>query len=289
MCCIHFLLVTLRANPYSTPYVVWADKTGRLPEREDTEATRQGRDLEDYVAKRFTEQTGKAVRRKNKIIRNPKYPFAHANIDRAVVGESAGLECKTTGVLNLKRFKNGEYPEEYYCQCIHYMAVTGFEKWYLAVLVLSQGFTVYEIERDEDEIKALMDAEKEFWDTYVLADVPPPVDGMKATTDAINKVFGATHENEVDISHLTNDIENLQVLKSQIKTLDTQAEQIEQKIKVELGENTGGYSDKFKVTWLEQSRRTLDRKLITGAFPKIDLSPYEKISRFRTLRIKEAN
>ena len=31
---------------YATPYTVWADKTGRLPEQEDNEAMRQGRDLE---------------------------------------------------------------------------------------------------------------------------------------------------------------------------------------------------------------------------------------------------
>ena len=42
-------------NSYSTPYTVWADKTGRLPEKEDSEAMRQGRDLEQYVAERFME------------------------------------------------------------------------------------------------------------------------------------------------------------------------------------------------------------------------------------------
>ena len=37
-------------NPFVTPYSLWAEKTGRLPEREDNEAMRQGRDLEQYVA-----------------------------------------------------------------------------------------------------------------------------------------------------------------------------------------------------------------------------------------------
>ncbi len=32
-------------NPYVTPYMLWADKTGRLPPKEDNEAMRQGRDL----------------------------------------------------------------------------------------------------------------------------------------------------------------------------------------------------------------------------------------------------
>ena len=39
---------------------------------------------------------------------------------------------------------------------MHYMAVTGAKRWYLAVLVLNQGFYTYTIERDEAEISALM-------------------------------------------------------------------------------------------------------------------------------------
>lgn len=85
-------------NDYASPYSVWADKTDRLPEKEDSEAMRQGRDFEEYVAARFTEATGKKVRRCNFIIQNPDYPFAHANIDRQIIGEDAGLECKTTPV-----------------------------------------------------------------------------------------------------------------------------------------------------------------------------------------------
>ena len=93
-------------SAYSSPYRVWADKTGRLEPLEDNEAMRQGRDLEAYVAERFTEATGKKVRRNNYMIFSKKYPFMLANIDRLIVGENAGLECKTTNFLNLKQFKN---------------------------------------------------------------------------------------------------------------------------------------------------------------------------------------
>ncbi len=61
-------------NAYATPYTVWADKTGRLPEKPDSEAMRQGRDLEQYVVDRFTELTGKRARKLNAIIKNPEYP-----------------------------------------------------------------------------------------------------------------------------------------------------------------------------------------------------------------------
>lgn len=40
-------------NPYASPLSVYMDKTGGLEEKEDNEAMRQGRDLEEYVARRF--------------------------------------------------------------------------------------------------------------------------------------------------------------------------------------------------------------------------------------------
>lgn len=72
-------------NPYVTPYMLWADKTGRLPPKEDNEAMRQGRDLEAYVAQRFCESSGKKVHVHSQMLRNPEYPFAHANIDLSLI------------------------------------------------------------------------------------------------------------------------------------------------------------------------------------------------------------
>ena len=49
---------------------------------------------EQYVAERFTESTGKKVRRANSMFYNRQYPFMLANVDRLIVGENAGLECR---------------------------------------------------------------------------------------------------------------------------------------------------------------------------------------------------
>ena len=132
----------LDLNPHKSPYALWAEKTGKvIPEDiSQKEAVRLGTDLEDYVAHRFMEATGKKVRRENYTIFRDDMPYAHANYDRLIVGEKAGLEIKTTNALNLKKFKNGEFPANYYCQCVHYMMVSGLKRWYLAVLVLGIEF-----------------------------------------------------------------------------------------------------------------------------------------------------
>ena len=82
-------------NPYASPMTVFVDKTMDAVEEKDSESMRQGRDLEEYVARRFVESTGKQVRRSNYMYSSEEYPFMLANVDRMVVGENAGLECKT--------------------------------------------------------------------------------------------------------------------------------------------------------------------------------------------------
>lgn len=276
-------------NQYVTPYALWADKTGRMPEQEENEAMRQGRDLEDYVARRFTEQTGLKVRRRNQIIKNDSYPFALANIDRDVIGERAGLECKTTTSLNMKRFRNGDFPAHYYVQCMHYLAVTGYDRWYLAVLIFGTELKVFIIERDEDEINALMDAERSFWETYVVPDVPPPVDGLQPTDITINMLFPpeAAQTGEAIPLVFSDRLKDYMELKRQAQAIDELLKKTEQQIKTELGEATEGICAGFKITWKPQIRRQFDLHRFVEERPDIDLEEYFKTTNYRRLTIRE--
>ena len=273
-------------NPWESPYTVWADKLGKLPPKEDNEAMRLGRDLEDYVAKRFTEKTGKKVRRENFLITNPQYPFAHANVDRMVVGEDAGLECKTTSVLNLKRFKNGEYPANYYVQCVHYMMVTGCAKWYLAVLVLGKEFKVFEIERDEDEIKALAESEEAFW-KYVETQTPPPADGTESTSETLSTLYPESTDDSVSLIAYERDLEQYMALSAQIKELDKLREEAANRVKAFLGEAGKGESDRYKVSWTSTTRSTFDAKRFAADHSDMELSDYYKTSSYRTFKVTE--
>lgn len=273
-------------NQWSSPYTVWADKLGKLPPKEDNEAMRLGRDLEDYVAKRFTEATGKKVRRENYIIRNPDMPFAHANVDRMVIGEDAGLECKTTKSLNLKKFKNGDFPVNYYCQCVHYMMVTGCKRWYLAVLVLGEGFYHYVIERDEAEIEALKKSEEEFWN-YVLSSTPPPTDGAKATTDTIAAVYPDSTEVTISLMAYERDLAEYLAIGSQIKALKERQDAAANRVKAFMIEAGKGESNNYKVSWTTAERQTFDSKMFATENPGIDLSKYYKKSTYRTFKVTE--
>jgi putative phage-type endonuclease len=273
-------------NPYSSPYTVWADKLGKLPEKEDNEPMRLGRDLEEYVAQRFTEATGKKVRRENNILINPEYPFAHANVDRMMVGEDAGLECKTTSALNLKRFKNGEFPDTYYAQCVHYLAVTGCQRWYLGVLILGVGFGWFVIERDEDEIKALMKSEADFWEC-VKAQTPPLADGTKSTTDTISSIYPESNGTEVSLMAYESDLKQYMTFCSLIKDVEKQRDEVGNRIKAFMGEASRGLGNHHKVTWTSSVRSIFDHKRFAEEHPNMDLTEYYKITPCRTFKVSE--
>ncbi|MGN0180815.1 MAG: YqaJ viral recombinase family protein [Candidatus Ornithomonoglobus sp.] len=280
----------LGMNRYRSAFDVYADKLDIAPETPDNEAMKQGRDLEEYVARRFSEETGKKVRRENAILYNPSYPFARANIDRAVVGEKAGLECKTTSVLNLKRYKNGDFPEEYYVQCMHYLMVTGFERWYLAVLVFGTDFKVFTIERDEDEIKALESAEKAFWNNYVLKKNPPSPAGTDATDETIKHLYPNGTDDRVDLSGFDAEIKRLADVKKFKAQYEKEQKALEQKIKLYMGDCSYGISDLCSVTYKEQERPSYDTKKIIADFvPEgTDLNDYIKTTKTRGFRMKTA-
>ena len=274
-------------NSYASAYSLWAEKTGKTPSFGGNLATEVGTFLEEFVARKFEEETGKKVRRCNQSILNDLYPWAIANIDREVIGEDAGLEIKTTSELNLKKFKGGEYPSNYYAQCVHYLAVTGKKRWYLAVLIGNRDFRIFTIERDEAEIAALMAAEEKFWG-HVTTNTPPPVDGSKATTEALRTVYpNGQKDRNVDLFGYEDCLHQYMALKEQIDELTKLKDEMANKVKLYMGDSARAEGNRYKVSWASQERRNFDRKRFEKDFAHIDLTPYFNVSTARTFKVTE--
>lgn len=143
-------------NPYSSPMKVFWDKTSDGVEEGDNEAIRIGNDLEQYVAVRFMEATGLKVRRSNYMYRSKGHPYMIADVDRLVVGEDAGLECKTASAYNADKWADGKIPPHYAIQCYHYMAVTGKRVWYIAAVILGREFVYHKLTWDDALIQQLI-------------------------------------------------------------------------------------------------------------------------------------
>lgn len=279
----------LGMNSYKSRYTLWAEKTGRIPEFAGNLATDVGTYFEDFIAKRFEQETGKKVRKEMHSIFNDKYPWAIANVDRVIVGEDAILECKFTDSLNLKRYKNGEFPDRFYVQCVHYLAVTGKKKAYLAVLIGNKEFKVFEINRDQAEIDALMAEEKAFAE-LIKTDTAPDTDGTNSTTETIKTIYADSNEDSVNLFAYEDALNQYMAIQTQIKELEAIKDEMANKVKVFMGEAGKGETDRFKVSWTSSERNTFDSKAFASDHPNLDLSQYYKKTTVRTFKVnKKAN
>ena len=275
-------------DPWRSSFDVYADKLGLRPEIPDNEAMRQGRDLEQYVAERFMEATGKKVRRRNAMLQHPEYPFMIANIDRFVIGENAGLECKTTSMLNKAKFSQGEFPPNYYVQCVHYMAVTGAERWYLAVLVLNKSFHVFTIERDEAEVQALIAAEKDFWENHVLKQIPPAPDGSESTSELIKTMYPEAKEHfTASLFGYEEKISTYLNIDNQIKELERKREAIKQELQLAMDEAEIGRAQGYIIEWKNQVRQTLDTQRLKKEQAEIYQQYLKPAQTVRVFKVKE--
>ncbi|WP_042348293.1 YqaJ viral recombinase family protein [Bacillus massiliigorillae] len=264
--------IILGLNKYKTPFELWLEKTGQVaPQEIDNEAIYWGNEMEDVVAKEFEKRTDKKVRRSNFMYSHPEYPFIRANVDRLVVGESAVLECKTASAYLDKEWKDDEIPATYLVQVQHYLAVTGKEKGYIAVLIGGNHFVWKEIERDEELIQMIIDAEKHFWDYHVQQGHPPALDGSSAAEKYLKEKYErAESEKEVVLSSDCKDyLLQYEQVKADEKLIKQARTEIENKLKAELKDAEFGITDSFLVSWKNQTRNLVDTKALKEKFPEI--------------------
>ncbi|MEN2765802.1 YqaJ viral recombinase family protein [Ornithinibacillus xuwenensis] len=281
--------IILGLNKWKTPFELWLEKTGQsIVEDSAREAAYFGNILEDMVAKEFEIRSGKKVRRNNFMLQHPEHPFIMANIDRKVVGENAILECKTASVYLAKDWESEEIPDSYLVQVQHYLGVTGYNKAYIAVLIGGQRFIWKEIERDDELIKMIFDAEIHFWNHHVLEKNPPALDGSSAAEKFLKERYEQAEKGKtIDLSFSYKEkLDSLQEIKANIKQLQELAKQTENEIKYELKDAEVGFVQNYEVSWKEITSNRVDSKRLKNDFPNI----YEQVlkpSSYRKFNVKE--
>lgn len=256
-------------NPYRTAMEVYQDKTSKEVEELDNEAMRQGREFEDYVARRFTEATGKKVRRANAMYYDENHPFMLADVDRMVVGENAGLECKTASPYLADKWEDGKIPMHYQLQCFHYMSVMNTEAWYIAVLIYGREFKFYRIERDEEIIADLIRMEQDFWENHVVKGIMPNPDGSKLADSVIAEYFKQSAPVTVPLAGFDEKLKRRQELMEVISRMDMEKKQIEQEIKLYMGEAELAENDRYQVSWKAFCSSRLDVERLKAEEPEI--------------------
>lgn len=279
----------LGVNKWKSKTQLFFEKTNpEMIQEISNDAIHFGNILEDVVAEEFAARTGKKVRRDNRMLRHPEHHFMMANLDRVVVGEKALLECKTTSQYNAEQWEDDNVPAQYLCQIQHYMAVTGFEKAYIAVLIGGQSFIWKEIERDDELIQIIIDAEKDFWENNVQVNVIPEIDGSEATSDFINHMYQDIDNEEIELGTEADTLmKAIESIKEDIKEKQQLQKKYENQLKDALGHNTAGKTAAYLATWKQQTRRNLDKKALEEKYGKEVIDKFYKESEYRVLRIKQ--
>ncbi len=273
-------------NPYSSAMQVFRDKTGTEVKELDNEAIRIGHDLEDYVARRFMEATGLKVRKSNFMYRRTEHPFMIADVDRLVVGEDAGLECKTASAYSADKWADGNIPLHYIMQCYHYMAVTGKRTWYIAAVILGREFTYRKLEWDDVLVSRLTEIETDFWVNHVAKDIMPPPDGSKACDDVLQQYFPtAGKRSAVKLAGFDEKLDRREEILGFIKELQEEQKQIEQEVKLFMRDNECASSERYRVIWSNISTVKLDTARIKEERPEV-YADYAKPSSYRRFDVK---
>jgi putative phage-type endonuclease len=274
-------------NPYRTAMEVYLDKTKGSLTVSDNEAMRQGREFEDYVARRFMEATGKKVRRANFMYCDERNPFMLADVDRLVVGENAGLECKTASPYLADRWENGKIPLHYQIQCHHYMSVCNADAWYIAVLIYGKEFKWQRMERDETVLSDLVRIEKEFWEEHVKKKKVPDPDGSRLADCVLAEYFRVSAGACIPLSGFDGKLERRQALSEDIEKLETEKRRIEQELKLYLGEAELAENERYRVSWKTVSSSRLDEKRLKEERPEV-YEQYKKTIQNRRFTVKAA-
>ena len=232
--------------------------------------------LEQLVADEFCEREDKRVKRCG-MYQSREHDFMLGSFDRLLVGEEAGLECKTTSAFNQKKWDEGDVPPNYYVQCQHYMMVSGLPRWYLACLVGGNHFVSWTVERDEEDIDALRAAERDFWQR-VVERIPPSIDGSDSSAQALRERFAGGQTEPVPLPTASIElISRYSELKQGIAELTAQAKEIQNQLCGMLGDNEVGLAGETKVCWKTiKGRTTIDSKRLKAEQPEV-FAQYSKV------------
>lgn len=267
----------LGLSKYATEHDVWLRKQGLAPEVRENEAMWWGRELEDIIARRYSEVTSYPLLNpqhpdgSKRLVYHPDHPELIGSPDRLVVSRPLGLEIKTASVYTADewgREGTDEIPLAYVAQCAHYMAITGFPRWDVAVLIGGSDFRLYHLHRDEAMEQALVAKLIDWWQRRIVQGEEPPIDGSEASARFLAGKYPAHNSPRVRADAIAEEV-GLGLLKAreEVEAASAKEQLYMNRMKQLIGDAEGMDGEAFRVTWMSaRGRTTTDWRAVAEAF-----------------------
>jgi len=168
----------LGISPWRNIVDLWLDKiTPPVENGQNATAKKRGKRLEPYILDMIREEHGIVIARANERYIDRELGFLAAEID-AETDTGENIEIKTVHPFKAKEWgehETDQLPLHYVAQVQHGLGVTCRDVCRVFALI-GDELKPYVVERDDETIKAMRERCAEFWNSYVLPKVQPPLD-----------------------------------------------------------------------------------------------------------------
>ena len=269
----------LGINKWRTALQVYMEKTKQWEpdDLSENQAVHFGHKLEQIVADEFAERTGWKVKKCNYVLQHPHHEFMRANIDREITHPERGrgvLECKTTSAWNKDEWSGEHVPEAYMVQVQHYLAVTGYNFAYIAVLIGGNSYDHWLIERDDELIAMIIAAEENFWHNHIKAGVPPAINYSLDGSEILDRLYPAAEavDKQVDIvgDRATELLNKIWAAQQEVKELKAEEEAAKNELKDYMQQYEIGVHEGAKITWrAPKPKEAIDEAELQAKYPEV--------------------
>jgi putative phage-type endonuclease len=247
------------ANPYLSPFGLYARKLGLVPPPERTPAMTLGLLFEPVIASLYAREQGVELEHPG-LLTLPDHPIVVGHPDFLVVADGdrapapTGVEVKRVGFRMAKDWGqegSDEVPPYVICQVHWYALLTGRPIWDIPALIGGDEFKTFRVHADFELAAILVEEAEKFWREHVVPESPPKIDSSSAAKDYLKRRFP---RERLEIRRATD--EEWQMAR-QLAAADSAFEQakaskaaIENAIKESIGDAAGiEAAGAFRITW----------------------------------------
>jgi predicted phage-related endonuclease len=213
-----------------------------------------GFDVEEGIARAYERLTGRMLHRPGySLLRHEEYPELFCTPDALCRSEPRLVQLKWS------RRQDGwgdpgsdEIPDVYRLQCVMEMACANWDLEDVAAMIIGPPIAVYPLHRDLEFEREVIDAAREWWDSYVVKGVEPPVQGTQPWGAYLSRKFPLNTGEWLEAaegSELKSLVDSFRAARENADHARESEEALKNQLKAQIGERDGIRWKDGRISW----------------------------------------